>query len=75
MPHLSEIEIYSKIEWVSATYEDNDRKYEVVFTRSFDNNSGFETRELVNIERDGISLDYELKFWKKVERLICAQDL
>lgn len=75
MGALKNIETQSTLEWMNALYEDEAGEYEVVFTRSFDENIGYESRELVNVEKDGTPIFPEDPIWNEIQGQIQAAEL
>ena len=62
---LHEVQGYT--EWSSAVYvDDSGEEYEIVFTRSYNHNTGFEDKEVVSIERAGIDVDPKDPLWRKI---------
>ena len=69
MSKIENVEVQSWSEWVSASYLDSEgREYELVFTRSYDENGGFEQCELVNIEKDGKMIDSDKDIWHEIQK-------
>jgi len=68
---ISAIEVQSHTMWVAANYEGDDgEEYEVVFTKTYEDNLGYEEREVVNIEKDGKEVDLENPVWEEIEKAI-----
>ena len=75
MGTLKSIEVQSTLNWMNALYEDDTGEYEVVFTRSYDENIGYESRELVNVEKDGTPVFPESPIWDEIQKQIQAVEL
>ena len=60
-------------EWYSASYSLGDADtYDIVFTRSRMENIGYESRELVNVERNDKTVE-SVDLWKTIDGIV--QDL
>ena len=68
---LKDIQIHGKTEWLNATYIDaTGEEFHVVFTRSVDENSSHELRELTTVEQAENSLSCEHPIWNEIEKLV-----
>ena len=68
MAEIRDIEVQSYTHWINGRYVDaSGQEYEVVFTRSYDENIGYESRELVNVEKDGAAIDSDDPIWKEIQ--------
>lgn len=75
MGTLKSIQPQSTLDWMNALYQDDSGEYEVVFTRSYDENIGYESRELVNVEKAGAPIYPEEPIWKEIQEQIQAAEL
>ena len=49
------------------TIKYNGEEYEVTFYKSYDTNPGYEHRELLNVEKAGVSIPPEDPIWKEIQ--------
>lgn len=76
MGNLKSIEVQSILEWINSIYtDDSGEEYEVVFTRNYDMNIGYESRELVNVEKEGAPVYPEAPIWDEIQKRIQAVEL
>jgi hypothetical protein len=75
MGKIENVEVQNCMEWFTAAYVDGDRKkYEVMFAESRDENTGFEERELVNVEMDGKTVPYSESIWQEIQEQLDRSD-
>ena len=68
---LKDIQVHGKTEWLNAIYTDaTGEEFEVVFTRSVDENSSHELRELTTVEQAEKTLSCEHPIWNEIEKLV-----
>lgn len=71
MAPIRNVEAHSRTEWLSAIYTDSAGvEYEAVFTRTYDNNSRCETREVVNIEKGEDEIASDSPLWKEIQEAV-----
>ena len=71
MTKLSQIEVQSYTLCLTANYQDDDgEEYEIVFTKTYEDNLGYEEREVVNIEKDGNVVDLDNPIWEEIEKAV-----
>ena len=71
MGTLKNIETQSTLEWMNAIYvDDSGLEYGVVFTKYFDENIGYENREVVNVEKDDVPVKYEEPIWNEIQEAV-----
>lgn len=76
MGTLKNIETQSTLEWMNSIFtDDSGEEYEVVFTRSYDMNIGYESRELVNVEKEGTPVFPESPVWDEIQKQIQSVEL
>jgi hypothetical protein len=74
MSKIKDVEVQNRTEWFTAVYVNGDREYEIVFTESRYENTGFEERELVNVERGGKTVPSDDAIWKEIQERLDASD-
>ena len=75
MGRISGIEVQSCTIWVTAKYEDDGEEYEIVFTKTLEDNLNYEVKEVVSIEKLGISLPDDHPIWDEIQDKILTADL
>ena len=75
MGKIRDVEVQNRTEWFTAVYVGNGgQEFEVVFTKSRDENIGFEEQELVNVERGGKTVPSDDAIWKEIQGQLDASD-
>jgi hypothetical protein len=68
MGYFKSMEVSGVTTWMHAVYvDDSGEEYEVVFTKSYDRNLDVETRELVHVEKEDISIDSQNAVWREIQ--------
>jgi hypothetical protein len=68
MGTIEQIDIQSYTEYVTAVYiGDDGEEYEIVFTKHYDENIGYEEKTLVNVEHDGKAIDTDDSVWEEIQ--------
>ena len=71
MGKITHLEVQGYTEWSSATYVDDEgEEYEIVFTKNYTHNIGYEEREVVNVKRGGIGIDSDDPIWKEIRKTV-----
>lgn len=64
MGKIEQVEVQSYTEYATAFYVDGTgEEYEIVFTRNYDHNIGYEEKAVVNVEKDGTMIDSDDPIW------------
>ena len=72
---ISEVTVQSYTMWLTANYQGDDgEEYEIVFTKTCEDNLSYEEKEVVNIEKLGLALPPEHAIWKEIEEKILSVD-
>lgn len=67
MATIENVELQSSSQWFTATYVDeNEEEYDIVFTKSYDENICYEQKALVNVEKGGETIADDV-LWKKIQ--------
>jgi hypothetical protein len=75
MGKIRDVEVQNRTEWFTALYVNKDgQECEIVFTKSRDENIGFEEQELVNVEREGKTVPSDDGIWKEIQEHLDASD-
>ena len=75
MGKIRDVEVQNRTEWFTALYVDKDGpECEIVFTKSRDENIGFEEQELVNVEMNGKTVPSDDGIWKEIQEHLDASD-
>ena len=75
MGKIRDVEVQNRTEWFTALYVDKDgQECGIVFTKSRDENIGFEEQELVNVERGGKTVPSDDMVWKEIQEKLDASD-
>ena len=71
MAGIKNVEVQAFTQWITTTYiDDSGQEYEVVFTKSYTENIGFEKREVVNIEKSGDVVDDGDPIWEEIRKAV-----
>ena len=71
MAGIKNVEVQGFTQWINSTYiDDLGQEYEVVFTKSYTENIGFEERTVVNIEKsENVVYDGD-PIWDKIRKAV-----
>ena len=68
MGKIENVEVQSYTEHVTASYTDDDgQEYEIVFTRTYTENIGYEEKQLVQVEKDGQDISSGDPVWERIQ--------
>jgi len=71
MASMKNITTTNETEYITAIYvDDSDVEYEVLFAKNYDHNLDFEQRDLINIEKDGKTIEESNPVWSQVDKHI-----
>jgi hypothetical protein len=67
MGTIEQIDIQSYTEYATAIYiTDDGEEYEIVFTKHYDENIGYEEKTVVHVEKDGKMVDPDDLIWGEI---------
>jgi hypothetical protein len=67
MGTIEQIDVQSYTEYATAIYiTDDGEEYEIVFTKHYDENIGYEEKTVVHVEKDGKSVDPDEPIWEEI---------
>jgi len=64
---ITEVQGYT--EWASGVYNDGSGEFNIVFIRSFDQDTGFR-KEVISVERAGIGIERKDPLWSRVKQAL-----
>jgi hypothetical protein len=73
---ITEVEVHARSVWCNAVFSYADQEYDIVFSKSFDENIYVETVELTSVIRkhDNKQIDTNDIIWKKIKDKIMVWD-
>jgi len=71
MGKLEIVQITDYTERVSASYMDRQgEEYEIVFTKNYNHNTGYEERQVISVEKAGVDIPSREPIWREIKKML-----